>query len=171
MEKITLKALELAGFQNADMIAKIISYVPNPQTAVEMLLGVYTPSTVQPMNRFRTYRYSRTNEFAEMVEIDDLGNTVKYRLYKQKTQRVWFLTKEDRDNNVYVTVRPERNYDYSDIPAAGYDVTDHEKNLKDFEEDWCKPLSVTDALVLAQDWTDYGKPKFEVTTLSDELPF
>jgi hypothetical protein len=170
MEKITLKALQLAGFQNADMISKIISYVPNPQTAVEMLLGVYEQSQVDPMNKFRNYRYSRTNEFAEMVEKDDLGNTIKYRLYKQKTQRVWYLTKEDRDNKVYVTERPENSYDYGDIPAAGYDVTEHEKDLKQFEQDWCNSLSNIDALVLIQDWMDYGKPAPE-PEFENELPF
>ena len=173
MEKITLKALQLAGFQNADMIAKIISYVPNPQTAVEMLLGVYEQSKVDPMNKFRNYRYSRNNEFAEMVERDDLGNTIKYRLYKQKTQRVWYLTSEDRDNKVYVTERPEKNYDYGDIPAAGYDVTDHELDLVQFERDWCNTLSNTDALVLMKDWMNYGKPAFikPEAELENELPF
>jgi len=173
MEKITLKALQLAGFQNADMIAKIISYVPNPQTAVEMLLGVYEQSQVDPMNKFRNYRYSRPNEFAEMVEKDDLGNTIKYRLYKQKTQRVWYLTKEDRDNKVYVTERPEKNYDYGDIQAAGYDVIDQTSDSKTFEEGWCTPLSNIDALVLMQDWVDYGKPQFEYTSAveENELPF
>jgi len=173
MEKITLKALQLAGFQNAAEIAKIISYVPNPQTAVEILLGVHTPSVINPMERFRNYRYSRANEFVEMVEKDDLGNTIKYNLYKQKTQRVWYLTREDRDNKVYVTERPEKNYDYGDIPAAGYDVTEHEKNFKEFEQDWCNPLSNIDALVLMQDWVDYGKPAFikPEAELENELPF
>ena len=158
MEKITLKALELAGFKNADSIAKIISYVPNPQAAVEMLLGVYTPSQIELANRFRSYRYSRSNEFVEMLEIDDLGNTIKYRLYKQRTQRVWYLTKEDRDNNIYVTERPERNYDYGDIPTTDYDITEHERDLKQFHEDWCNSLSNADASAKLKEWDSYGKP-------------
>lgn len=169
MEKITLKALELAGFKNANLVAKIISYVPNPEAAVEMLLGVYTPSQVELANRFRTYRYSRSNEFVEMVEIDDLGSTIKYRLFKQKTRRVWYLTKEDRDNNVYVTERPDRSYDYSEIPTTGYDVTDHEKNLKDFHEDWCNSLSVTDAYAKMEEWASYGIPEVSTISLHEDL--
>jgi len=170
MEKITLKALQLAGFQNADMIAKIISYVPNPQTAVEMLLGVYTPAVINPSECFRNYRYSRANEFVEMLEIDDLGNTIKYNLYKPKTQRVWYITKEDWDNNVYVTERPEKNYDYRDIQAAGYDVVEQSLNVKTFEENWCNPLSNIDAFSKMQDWANYGKPAFVEPELN-ELPF
>jgi hypothetical protein len=138
-----------------------------------MLLGVYEQSQVDPMNKFRNYRYSRTNEFAEMVEKDDLGDTIKYRLYKQKTQKVWYLTKEDRDKNVYVTERPEKNYDYGDVPVAGYDVTEHVRDCKSFEQDWCNTLSNIDALTLMQDWMDYGKPKYEYTEseFENELPF
>ena len=158
MEKITLKALQLAGFQNADMIAKIISYVPNPQTAVEMLLGVYIPSVIDASECFRNYRYSRPNEFVEMLEIDDLANTIYYNLYRQKTQKVWYITKEDRDNKVYVTERPEKSYDYGEVQAAGYDVIKQSSDVKTFEEYWNTPLPNTDAFVKMQDWTDYGKP-------------
>ena len=156
MEKITLKALELAGFKNADMIAKIISYVPNPQAATEMLLGVYTQSQIELANRFRSHRYSRPNEFIEMLEIDDLGNTIKYRHYKQKTQRVWYLSKEDKDNNVYVTDRPNGSYDYADIQAQGFDTADYEKTIADFNQDWSNPLSVTDAYAKLEEWENYG---------------
>ena len=168
MEKITLKALQLAGFQNADTIAKIISYVPNPRVAAEMLLGVHTPEIVDEETRFRNYRYSRPNEFAELVEIDELADTVKYRIFKQKTQRVWYLTKEDRDNNIYVTKRPDKNYDYGEIPANGYDVTNHNTDRKSFEENWCNPRSIGEAYETINHWIGYGT---EETLVEIELPF
>ena len=157
MEKITLKALELAGFQNADMIAKIISYVPNPQTAVEMLLGVYTPTSIDVKNRFRNYRYSRTNEFAEIVGIDDLGDTITYKVRKQNTKRVWFLTEQDKKNKVYVTERPINSYDYTDVPANGYSDAEYTKSSKAFNDDWCNALSMDDAFTIMSDWLEFEK--------------
>ena len=168
MEKITLKALQLAGFQNADTIAQIISYVPNPRVAAEMLLGVHTPEIVDEETRFRNYRYSRPNEFAELVEIDELADTVKYRIFKQKTQRVWYLTKEDRDNKIYVTERPEKSYDYGEIPATGYDMTEQSSDRKTFEEYWCNPKSVSEAYETINHWIGYG---IEETVIENELPF
>jgi hypothetical protein len=152
MEKITLKALQLAGFQNADSVAKILNYVPNPQAAVELLLGVYTPTVVDKEKKFRSYRYTRNNEIAEMVSIDDFANTVTYNVLKQKTKRVWYLTSEDRNKDVYVTERPEKSYDYADKPANGFAKEQYTTGLDLFNSDWCNELSVEDAHSRINTW-------------------
>ena len=110
MEKITLKALQLAGFQNADMISKIISYVPNPQVAAEMLLGVYTPMTINAAERFRKSRYASDSCLFEIVDIDELGDTVSYRRYYQNTQTVYYATKEAYELKVFITERIPNAY-------------------------------------------------------------
>lgn len=172
MEKITLKALQLAGFQNADMIAKIISYVPNPRVATEMLLGIYDDKPLDISKRFRKYRYDRNN-MAEIVSIDELGDTVTYKTHEQKTKQVWYLTKEDRDNKVYVTVRPEKSYDYSHIPTDGFTTREDTTSLSSFNENWNQEISTEQAFQIWNDWDNYGKPQYEVSDelLENELPF
>lgn len=156
MEKITLKALQLAGFQNAESVAKILNYVPNPQAAVELLLGVYTPTVIDKEKKFRGYRYTSEDKIVEMVSIDDFGNTITYNLLKQKTKRVWYLTKEDRDNKVYVTERPEKSYDYGDIPTSGFTKEVYTKSLNDFNNDWCNEMSLEEAGDRLSKWMSYG---------------
>jgi hypothetical protein len=160
MDKITLKALQLAGFQNANTIAEIISYVPNPQTAAEMLLGIYTPSVVDQTNRFKTYRYNRPTEFAEMLSINDLADTVTYRVRKQKTMTVWYLTEEDKKNKVYTTIRPEKSsmyVDYDNVLTHDYNVEEHTVSCNSFHSDWCNDLSVEAAHELMGKWMDYDR--------------
>jgi hypothetical protein len=167
MEKITLKALQLAGFQNADMIAEIISYVPNPRVATEMLLGIHEPMSLNPADRFRTYRYHRDN-LAEIISIDELGDTITYKEYEQKTMQVWYLTEEDWNNKKYVTDRPKSYHDYNNIPANGIKETERTTSLTSFNENWSKNVSVDDALAKLYDWEQYGVPQY---SLENELPF
>ena len=166
MEKITLKALQLAGFQNADMISKIISYVPNPRVAVEMLLGVYEPMVIDPATRFRSYRYDRKN-FVEIISIDELGDTVTYKEYNQNTMMVWYVTKDDYENNVYVTERPKSHYDYRHIPTNGVKVMTETTSLTSFNENWNKELPVAEAYNKLNEWESYNIPQNEF----NELPF
>lgn len=174
MEKITLKALQLAGFQNADMIAKIISYVPNPQVAVEMLLGVYTPSQIELATRFRKHKYDSHSELIEMTEIDDLGDCVKFKVYSQKTQNVWWLTKEDKAANKYVTEKPKSRDDYYDWgygPATGYVVKEQTiLSIKEFNDSYTKIISVDDAYKLMDEWDNYPTNVIEELESTD-LPF
>lgn len=171
MEKITLKALQLAGFQNADMIAKIISYVPNPRVATEMLLGIYDDKPLDISKRFRKGRYDRNN-MVEIVSIDELGNTVTFKTHEQKTKQVWYLTKEDRDNKVYVTEKPEKSYDYSHIPTDGFTIKEDTTSLSSFNENWNQEISTKQAFQIWNDWDNYGKPAFikPEFELEDELP-
>lgn len=167
MEKITLKALELAGFKNADSIAKIISYVPNPQVAVEMLLGVYTPSYVDVAKRFKLNRY-RVNELAEIIDIDDLGDTLTYRVYTQKTKQVWYLTEEDKKNNIYIEDRPSKYYDYSHMPTTGYTVIQETTKTENFYDRWSITLDLDEAFEKLNQWDMYDVPKPAVEA---DLPF
>ena len=155
MEKITLKALQLAGFQNADMISKIISYVPNPQVAVEMLLGVYTPTVIEAATRFRKHRYTSQEEIVEITDIDDLGSIIYYKVYVQKTKYVYYLTKEDRENNIYVTERPKDYYTSGSVKTTGYTIEERSKDLKNFYEDYTKNISIEDAFTTLSEWDNF----------------
>lgn len=171
MEKITLKALELAGFQNADMIAKIISYVPNPQVAAEMLLGIHTPTVLKYADRFRKHKYDSHKELVEMTEVDDLGDCVKFKTYAQKTQNAWWLTKEDKAAGKYVTERPKEYYDWGYIPAAGYVVKEEmSMSVKEFNDNYPKILNVNDAFKIKREWDTYGAVVVEESA-ETELPF
>jgi hypothetical protein len=170
MEKITLKALQLAGFQNADMIAKIISYVPNPQVATEMLLGIYEEKHISIKDKFRKYRYNREN-MAEILRIDELGDTVTYHLHEQFTQQAWFVTKEDYDNSTNpVLVRPAKYHDYRHIPATGFTTKEVTEKLSQFNDNWCTKVLLDDAIDQLDQWRNYGLPE-ETNICENELPF
>ena len=162
MEKITLKALQLAGFQNADMISRIISYVPNPRVAVEMLLGVHEPILIDPAKRFRKYRYTRNN-LAEILGVDELGDTITYKMYEQQTMQVWYLTAEDKKNKVYVTERPKSYHDYEHIPANGIKETEHTTSLTSFNENWTEEVDVVNAFTTLTNWEEYEPTPQEVS--------
>ena len=163
MEKITLKALQLAGFQNAAEIAKITSYVPNPQAAVEMLLGIHTPMEINPRDRFRKSEYSNCTDIVELTDIDELGNKVSYTRYEQQTKYVYYLSKEDKQNNVYVTDRPSSSYyDSERIPTNGVKGTKKSTSIQDFFS--CHPtvIPVDQAFLTLTEWDNYGIPQYEI---------
>lgn len=171
MEKITLKALQLAGFQNADMIAKIVSYVPNPQAAVEMLLGIHTPMVVHPSERFRKSEYSHCTDIIELTEIDELADKVTYTRYEQKTKYVYYLTKEDRDNKIFVTERPEKYHDSGRIPTTGFNETKKTTSIQDFNSSYRNVIPVDQAFNTLTEWENYDIPQYESITEENELPF
>lgn len=153
MQKITLKALELAGFQNADKIAEIISYVPNPQVATEMLLGIYTPKTVDVATSYRKHKYSSYEIMAEITGYDDLGDKVFYTQYEPLTKEVYYLTKEDRENKVYVEERPKDYYTSGTVKTPGVKIKENqETSTSDFEETFSKQLSIHEASNIFNDW-------------------
>jgi len=172
MEKITLKALQLAGFQNADMIAQIIAYVPNPRVATEMLLGIHTPQVLEYKNRFREYRHD-TDKLYEILSIDELGNRVTYKKYEQKTEYVYYLTKEDYNNKIYQTERPKDYHTSGYLPATGFNEREGSMDLQEFEANYTSIVTVNMAMEKLQSWETYGLPKYEIVdeTLENELPF
>jgi hypothetical protein len=156
MEKITLKALQLAGFQNAEMIARIISYVPNPQVATEMLLGVYEPKELDQSERFRKYKYD-DNKIIEITGIDELGNIVTYKEYKQRTQTVYYLTSDDQKNKIYQLERPKGDYyNNGSIPANGFSEHDDNTTVSIFEDKFSTKITNEDAFKLLEEWENYG---------------
>ena len=167
MEKITLKALQLAGFQNAEMISRIISYVPNPTVAVEMLLGVYEPKELEQSNRFRKYKWD-SDKVVEITGIDELGNVISYKEYKQKTQTVYYLTKEDQQNKVYQLERPSSDRDYynnGSIPANGFSENTNSKTISDFESEYTINITNDEAFELLSRWENWGKLREEEPNL------
>jgi hypothetical protein len=172
MEKITLKALELAGFQNADKIAQIIAYVPNPRIATEMLLGIHEPQVLQYNHRFREYRHDK-DKLYEILSIDELGNKVTYKKYEQKTDYVYYITKEDYTNKVYQTERPKDYHTSGYMPTTGFNEREGSMDLQEFEANYSKVLHPDTAIGMLENWENYGKPKFEYTSAVEvnELPF
>lgn len=166
MEKITLKALQLAGFQNADMIAQIIGYVPNPRVATEMLLGIHTPQFLHMGERFREYKHDK-DKLYEILSIDELGNRVTYKKYEQKTNNVYYLTKEDYANKIYQTERPKDYYTSGYVPATGYTEREGSMDLQEFEANYAQIIPVDDAFHKLESWEMYGIP----AAADEELPF
>jgi len=156
INKITLEALKLAGFKNPTAIAEIISYVPNPTVATEMLLGIYEPKVLDTANRFRKYKWD-SDKLVEITGIDELGNIITYKEYKQKTQTVYYLTQEDKKNNIYQLDRPKGEYyNNGSIPANGFSENINSKTINDFENDYTINITNETAFALLEDWENYG---------------
>jgi hypothetical protein len=167
MEKIIQKALSLAGFQNADELVKVISATPNPRVAAEMILGIYIPTEVVAETRFRKQKYSNKS-IAELFKFDELHDQVHVMVYTQKTKQVWYLNREDRDNNKFVDTKPKDYYDWSNVPTNGYDFNEKVMTTEDFENEFKAPLSVDDAWKQLAEWEEYGLP---IPEYENELPF
>jgi hypothetical protein len=156
MDKITLKALELAGYKDANTLAKIISYVPNPQVAAEMLLGVHTPREVKRgiQADYRKHKWDSRTDFVCVLSYDELGNTVKLRKANQKMQQVWYLTKEDKQNGVYVTERPRDYSDWGSVPVNGVNYEEVDYDIDVFDSEYTKQLSPADAMDIIDTWDE-----------------
>jgi len=164
MEKITLKALQLAGFQNADMISRIISYVPNPRVATEMLLGIHEPKVLEHNHRFREYRHD-TDKLYEILSIDELGNRVTYKKYEQKTEYVYYLTKDDYANKVYQTERPKDYHTSGYMPTTGFKEREESMDMEEFTSNYSKVLHPDTAIGKLQAWENFGVEETAVVTL------
>lgn len=154
---IVLKSLELAGFQNPTAIAQILNYVPNASVALEMLLGIHEPIVLDSDNRFRKYKWD-DNKIVEITSIDELGNRISYTKYEQKTQNVYYLTQEDRKNNIYQLERPKGEYyNNGSIPANGYSKSENNSmETSEFENSYGTIVSITDAARKFEEWMNYG---------------
>lgn len=162
---IVLKSLELAGFQNPTAIAKIISYVPNPQVALEMLLGVHEPVQLDYSKRFRKYKYGH-EKFYEILNIDELGSVVHYAVYEQNCKYVYFVTEEDYNNKVNYHTEKQRGVTYytgASIPTSGHSKTEKVMNFEEFDSSYNVELSEEDAIAKLTEWATYG----EVATLAE----
>jgi hypothetical protein len=107
---------------NPELLAKIISYVPNPEVAVEMLLGIFE----EPAPGALFYRPKWNSEITVKVitSIDHLGDSITYNTFTRKMQRVFYVNKGDKANGIYVIDRPSTYDDYGDVQVNGFTVTE-----------------------------------------------
>ena len=132
MNKITLKALELAGYKDPNTLAEIISYVPNPTVAAEMLLGVHQPIDIHNDFGFLWEPKRPSNDGSLYLiwvkSIDELADVVYYKRYVTAKVWVYYLTKDDFANDIYQFEKPEGGnyYTSKQIRTKGFTV---EENL------------------------------------------
>ena len=124
MQKIIAQALTLAGFKNANEIVSVIMATPNPTVATEMILGCYVP------NLDIIGFYKKGTSLYRVYEIDELNNKIGFERIVQKTKTVYFLTEEDKKNNVYSEDRPRDYQSYKELPIEGIN-TFHESDTVD----------------------------------------
>lgn len=153
--KIALEALKLAGFKNPTAIAEIISYVPNPNVALEMLLGIYEPKPLDYANRFRKYKWDSKKVY-EITGVDELGNRVTYKEYEQKTQTVYYLTRDDRDNKVFQLERPKDYFTTGEIPTNGYTEREKSMEFSELESSYSNVMHPDVAFAILEDWDNFG---------------
>jgi hypothetical protein len=165
MEKIILKALSLAGFQNAEEITRVISSTPNPRVACEMILGVYTPMELDPVERFRKHKYDSHKEIVEILDVDELHNVVKYNVYNQNTKWVYYMTREDKQAGIYQENRQSGKdyYDSGSIPTNGYTVNERTDTVESFYESYSKLIDHADVVKTTSEWDLYGVPTEEIS--------
>jgi hypothetical protein len=165
MEKIILKALSLAGFQNAEEITRVISSTPNPRVACEMILGVYTPMELDPVERFRKHKYDSHKEIVEILDVDELHNVVKYNVYNQNTKWVYYMTREDKQAGIYQENRQSGKdyYDSGSIPTNGYTVNERTDTVESFYESYSKLIDHADVVKTTSEWDMYGVPTEEIS--------
>jgi hypothetical protein len=113
MQKIYTKALQLAGFKNADEIVSVIMATPNPRVATEIILGCYVPN-IEAIGF-----YKRNDTLFKVIEIDELNDIIKFEKIVQKTKTVYFASKEDKENDIYSDARTNDYYSYKELPIAG----------------------------------------------------
>lgn len=141
-DKIILEVLKLKGFQNAESLVRIVSLTPNPTASLESLLGVFTPTNTEEFGLEWKSKYNSDNYVVWVDEIDDLANTVTYRKYEHKKQEVYYLTRQDRDLDIFVLERPKDYYTSSYQRTTGYQVSTHTESMKDFVGRYVKSPNV-----------------------------
>lgn len=153
--KIALEALKLAGFQNPTAIAEILNYVPNPDVALEMVLGIHEPKIIDEENKFRKYKYSE-EKYAEITGYDELGNTVMYNVYTQNTVKGYAITEEDYKNNTLVFERPSKYYHTKDVPTTGYTTRPDSSTIEEFGNHYPTIVSSMEMFEVFNKWRECG---------------
>lgn len=168
--KISLEALKLAGFKNPTAIAQIISYVPNPNVALEMLLGIHEPIVIDQLNRFKKHKNDSCSHLVEIITYDELADKVMYKKYTQKTQQIWFVTAEDYKNQTNgLAVRPDRYHDYRNIPAEGFNESEDYDTIESFKSNYSKDIHNYEAFETLNNWENWGMVTEEVPVNEDAV--
>jgi hypothetical protein len=165
MEKITIKALELAGFENAQTIAKILQFTPNPRVATEMILGIYNPITIEEFGHIWKSKYSSEEFLISVTKVDELGDTVSFCKYQYKTKEVYYLTKEDKEN--FVFEKPKDYYTSGSKRTTGYVVTSETVSMEVFCSRYVK--SDQDLHDWMIDASEYVNPLLQQTVLHEDI--
>lgn len=128
MQKIIAQALTLAGFKNANEIVIVIMATPNPTVATEMILGCYVP------NEEHIGFYKKGTSVYRVYEVDELNNRIKFERVVQKSKTVYFLTEEDKKEDMFVEDRPSgRSYHSSkEIPVPGINTYEESEEIGTF---------------------------------------
>lgn len=149
--KIILESLKLKGFQNPTAIAEILTYVPNPTVALEMLLGVYEPTTMG------TY-FKRGNAVVQVNVINELADKVTYTEYDQNTKRVWYLTAEDKKIGLFTEKEPSNRseyYEYEYVKTTGYTTRQREYSVSQFN-DYHQEIDEQTFFDTLTEWDNFG---------------
>lgn len=122
MDKLTLKAFELAGFTNPQTLLEIISSTPNPRVAAEMLLGIFEPVTPESLGVYCKSSWNSNESIYRINLIDELKDQVYLDKYSYNTVKVWYKSEEDYKNGVYEFDKPSNYYTTKYIRTNGYSV-------------------------------------------------
>jgi hypothetical protein len=126
MQKIYTKALELAGFKNANEIVSVIMATPNPRVATEIILGCYVPN-IEAIGF-----YKRNDTLFKVIEVDELNDIIKFEKITQKTKTVYFANEQDKKNDIYSDERLKDYYSYKELPIAGTNTYEDSEKFDTF---------------------------------------
>lgn len=152
--KIVLETLKLAGFQNPNAIAKVLSLVPNPTAALELLLNVHTPVITEEFGLEWKSKYGSDTYLIWVDDIDDIANIVTYSKYEHRMQTVYYLSKQDREDGVFVTEKPKDYYTTGTQRTTGYTCSTQTKSMEDFLDRYVKSPDVW------EEWTNEADSYF-----------
>jgi hypothetical protein len=140
--KIILEALKLKGFQNSESVARILNVVPNPTAALELLLGVYEEPNLEEFGHEWKGKYNSDSFMIWVDSIDDIANIVTYRKYEHKVVNVYYLTKQDREDGIFVLERPNDYYSNGTQRSTGYTCSTNTISMDDFLNKYVKSPDV-----------------------------
>jgi hypothetical protein len=139
MEKIIIKALALAGFNNAYEIADVIMATPNPTVATEMILGCYVPN----LDAFGYYKKGET--MYKVTEVSELNNLIKFERLVKRTKTVYFLTKEDASADFAVEERPRDYHSSKEVAIGGYHTFLESETMESFFNGYSKKVRIEES--------------------------
>jgi len=159
MQKIITEALKLAGYKNHEELARVVNATPNPVVATEMLLGVFEEIHPEAFGELWKSK-NDSDEFILVIDrIDSLYNTVYYTRYEHNTKTVYYLTKEDYANKVFVEERPAYSVDWytsAKLRVNGYRTMELTNELSTFADTYKKCTRVDSLYQWINEATSYG---------------
>lgn len=158
MQKIIAQALTLAGFKNADEIVNVIMATPNPTVATEMILGCYVP------NESLIGCYKKGTSIYKVRAVDELLDKVIYERNCQKTKTIYYLTKEDRENGVFIEEYKSGYHSNEHVPTAGANWFDEDMTIAQWERQGFTPITESEYTDTLMKWV-YPVPEEEIAVV------